>query len=85
MNLMLLADDTAGTEILGMGMIALLVIAALVCLALWVATLFSILGSSYGGGMKVLLVIVCFCFPVLGPLAWFLVVKGNQPGYMYRR
>jgi hypothetical protein len=35
--------------------------------------------------MKLLLVILCFPFPVLGPLAWFVIVKGNQPGYTYRR
>jgi hypothetical protein len=84
-DLQKLLNDPENVQVIGMGTIVFVVIAALVCLVLWIATVLSILGSTYGGGMKLLLVILCFPFPVLGPLAWFVIVKGNQPGYTYRR
>ncbi|MFC0674640.1 hypothetical protein [Brachybacterium hainanense] len=78
-----LFTDLDDAQLFGLGAVGLVALAAVVCLVLWIATLFSVLGSTYGGGMKLLLIILCFAFPVLGPLAWFVIVKGNQPSYRY--
>jgi len=83
-ELLLAAPDTT-PQVLGLGLGAVLLLAAALCLVLWLATLVSVLGSTYSGGMKLLLVIACFAFPVLGPLAWFVIVKGNQPALVHRR
>ena len=78
----LLASPDVPPELIGLGTVGIVLMVAVMLLGviLWLASVFSIIGSTYSLGMKLLLIIACFSFPVLGPLGWFLIVRGNQPG-----
>jgi hypothetical protein len=66
-----LANFTAGTVVF-----AIIVLAQLV---LFIVALVSILGSKrYTGGAKFLFVVLVFCFPLIGPLGWFLAVRNAR-------
>ena len=56
--------------------LAFLPIVALV--AFWIAALVSIISSGYTIAMKALFVIATFTLPFLGPLIWFLFVRGKE-------
>ncbi|WP_243791870.1 PLD nuclease N-terminal domain-containing protein [Saccharopolyspora gloriosae] len=44
---------------------------------LFIAALFSILGSALSGGMKLVWVVVAFMAPFLGSLLWFVIGRGD--------
>ncbi|RJQ88290.1 hypothetical protein D5S19_07575 [Amycolatopsis panacis] len=55
-----------------------LVAAVLILLAgMFIGALVSVLGSPLGGGLKLLLILVIFFAPFLGPLGWFLFGRGS--------
>lgn len=63
------ANTTETVGLIGMAGIA---IAAVLLLALFVGALVSISRSTnYNTGGKALWVLVCFAFPLVGPLVWF--------------
>lgn len=62
----------------GLGLLALVMVGAL---ALFICALVSILCSPLGFGMTIVWVVITFSAPFLGPVAWFLIGRGDA----YRR
>ena len=46
--------------------------------AFWIAALISIISSGYTLAAKVLFIVATFTLPFLGPLIWFLFVRGKE-------
>ncbi|MGK2309641.1 PLDc N-terminal domain-containing protein [Cutibacterium sp. V970] len=60
----------------GIALIILYALAIVVPIALFILALLSILGSGMlTGSGKLIWTVVCFCFPVVGPIVWFIAGK----------
>ncbi|MBS6331935.1 PLDc N-terminal domain-containing protein [Cutibacterium avidum] len=54
----------------------LCILAVAVPLALLILALLSILSSDMlTGAWKLIWIVVCFCFPIIGPIVWFIAGK----------
>ena len=54
----------------------LCILAVAVPLALFILALLSILSSDMlTGAGKLMCIVVCFCFPIIGPIVWFIAGK----------
>ncbi|MDI2029885.1 PLD nuclease N-terminal domain-containing protein [Saccharopolyspora sp. TS4A08] len=62
----------------GFGLVGLLLIG---WLALFICAVVSIIGSPLSFGMTLVWLVIAFCAPFLGVLAWFLIGRGDA----YRR
>lgn len=71
MHVFTLADG--GSELLGMTLFAVLAIAALGYVVLFIGALVSIARTGHDTGMKLAWIVFAFVAPFLGSLLWFLV------------
>ncbi|WCC79858.1 PLDc N-terminal domain-containing protein [Cutibacterium equinum] len=54
------------------------ILAIVVPVALFILALLSILGSDMlTGAGKLIWIVICFCFPIIGPIVWFIAGKNK--------
>ena len=53
----------------------------LLLVAFWIAAVISIIASGYTIAAKILFIAATFALPFLGPLIWFVFVRGKEDKY----